>query len=42
MISITSIMDRSSVYYGEIGAHIMAAAYGGSVRDRLMVLKTIK
>jgi hypothetical protein len=27
MISITSIMDRSSVYYGEIGAHIMAAAY---------------
>jgi hypothetical protein len=37
MISITSIRDRSSVFYGEIGAHIMAAAYGGSVRDRLMV-----
>jgi hypothetical protein len=37
MISITSIKDRSSVFYGEIGANIMAAAYGGSDRDRLMV-----
>ena len=25
------------MFYGEIGANIMAAAYGGSDRDRLMV-----
>ena len=25
------------MYYGELGANIMAAAYGGSDRDRLMV-----
>ena len=37
MITITTVIDTSSWYYGEVGAHIMAAAYGGSDRDRLMV-----
>jgi len=37
MITITTVIDTSSWYYGEVGAHIMAAAYGGSARDRFLV-----
>ena len=37
MITITTVIDTSSWYYGEVGSHIMAAAYGGSARDRFLV-----